>query len=205
MPRVLLRFFQALSGVILGLLVVFLLLRPGSRDGGTAEGSHFLPDPIPAPSFQLTSHDGTRVGAGDFPGKLLAVFFGFTACPDVCPLTLSNLSRAFQEMGEEGDRIQVILITVDPQRDTPERLKQYVELFHPSFLGLTGTEAEIREAADAFGVFFAKVGEGDDYTVDHSARTYILDTSGMIPLTFPVDATPEEMSRDLTRLLEDKP
>jgi protein SCO1 len=203
MPRFLLRFFQTLTGVLLGFLVVFLILRPGSRSGGDEEDGYFLPEPIPAPAFRLTSQDGSRVGPGDFPGKVLAVFFGFTACPDVCPLTLSNLSRAFQEMEEDGHRIQVLLITVDPERDTPERLEQYLEPFHPSFLGLTGTEPEIREVADAFGVFFAKVGEGDHYTVDHSARTYIVDTQGRIPLTFPMTATPEEMARDLTRLLEE--
>jgi protein SCO1 len=205
MPRILTRLFQALTGVLLGFIVVFLVLRPGSRGGGDDEDGYFLPDPIPAPSFELTSHEGATVGSDDFPGKVLAVFFGFTACPDVCPLTLSNLSRAFEEMGEEGHRVQVLLITVDPERDTPERLAGYLELFHPSFLGLTGTEAEIREVADAFGVFFAKVGEGDQYTVDHSARTFIMDPLGRIPLTFPITATPEEMARDLTRLLEGTP
>ena len=205
MPRPLFRAFQAITGVILGLAVVYFLLRPESPTGWNGQDDYFLPDPIPAPSFQLTSQDRVRVGSDDFPGRVLAVFFGFTACPDVCPLTLSNLSRAFQEMGEEGEAVQVLLITVDPERDTPERLARYLEPFHPSFLGLTGTEEEIREVADAFGAFFVKVGEGDQYTVDHTARTYIIDTQGRIPLTFTVTATPEEMARDLTRLLRESP
>jgi len=203
MPRFFLRLFQALTGVLLGLGLVFLLFRPGPLQEGADPADHFLPQPIPAPSFELTGHDGERVSSSDFPGRVLAIFFGYTSCPDVCPLTLSHLGRAFQAMGETGDRVQVILISVDPVRDTPERLKQYVELFHPSFMGLTGTEAEIRTIADAFGVFFARVGEGESYTVDHTARTFIVDTSGRIPLTFPVTATPEEMARDLTLLLEE--
>jgi protein SCO1 len=202
MPSFLLRLFQALTGVLIGLAVVLLLVRPGSTDGGSNEDGYFLPEPIPAPSFELTSQDGRRVSSSDFQGKVLAVFFGFTACPDVCPLTLSHLARAFQEMGEDGERVQVLLISVDPSRDTPDRLARYLEVFHPSFLGLTGTEDEIREVADAFGVFFARSGEGDHYTVDHTARTFVVDPHGRIPLTFPVNATPEEMARDLTRILE---
>jgi protein SCO1 len=205
MSRILFRVFQALTGVLLGLVVVYFLVRPGSPGTWDGQDDYFLPDPIPAPSFELTSQDGERVGSGDFPGKVLALFFGFTACPDVCPLTLSHLSRAFQQMGEDSERVQVLLITVDPERDTPERLARYLEPFHPSFLGLTGTEEEIREVADAFGAFFVKVGEGDQYTVDHTARTYIIDTQGRIPLTFSITATPEEMARDLTRLLEGTP
>ena len=149
------------------------------------------------------SHEGEEVSSSDFPGKILVVFFGYTSCPDVCPLTLSHLSRAFGKMGEEGERVQLLLITVDPARDTPARLHQYLEAFHPSFLGLTGSEEDIREVADAFGAFFARNGEGDSYTVDHTARTFVIDPSGRIPLTFPVTATAGEMARDLAIILEE--
>jgi len=149
------------------------------------------------------SHAGEEVSSSDFPNQILVVFFGYTSCPDVCPLTLSHLSQAFREMEEEGERIQLLLVTVDPARDTPERLRQYLERFHPSFLGLTGSEEDIREVADAFGAFFARNGEGDSYTVDHTARTFVIDPSGRISLTFPVTATPGEMARDLAILLEE--
>lgn len=141
------------------------------------------------------------MSSGDFPGKVLVVFFGYTSCPDVCPLTLSNLTRAFGEMGENGERFQVLLITVDPDRDTPERLKRYLSNFHPSFLGLTGTEEEIRSVADGFGAHFSIASKEGDYTVDHTARTFVVDTSGRIPLTFPISATALEMARDLGRLV----
>jgi protein SCO1/2 len=149
------------------------------------------------------SHKGEEVSSSDFSDKILVVFFGYTSCPDICPLTLSHLSQAFREMEEDGERIQLLLITVDPARDTPARLHQYLESFHPSFLGLTGTEEDIREVADAFGAFFARNGGGEAYTVDHTARTFVIDPSGRIPLTFPITATPREMARDLALLLQE--
>ncbi len=202
-PQILTRIFQVLAGILLGLAVALWILRPGSPPPPEdLRGSYFLADPIPAPSFSLASHMGGEVSTVDFAGKLLVVFFGYTSCPDVCPLTLSNLQRAFQEMEEEGERIQVLLITVDPQRDTPARLAHYLGFFHPSFLGLLGTEEELRRVADAFGAFFAKSGEGEQYTVDHTSRVFVVASDGTIPLTFPVTATPREMARDLAILLE---
>ncbi|TFH66555.1 MAG: SCO family protein [Gemmatimonadales bacterium] len=193
--------FQLLTGVILGLAGVFLILRPGANETEVDPKQYVLSDPLPAPIFTLTSHRGEPVSSTDFPDRLLAVFFGYTFCPDVCPLTLSNLSLAFQELGEAATRIQLLFISVDPGRDTPERLGQYLAAFNASFVGLTGAEEEIREVANAFGVFFARSGEGEDYTVDHTARTFVIDPAGRIPLTFPVTATPEEMARDFTLLL----
>jgi protein SCO1/2 len=143
------------------------------------------------------------VRSTDFGDRILAVFFGYTSCPDVCPLTLSHLAGVFQQIGEEGEDVQVLFITVDPERDTPERMRQYLEAFHPSFLGLTGTETEIRSVAHSFGADFVRNGEGDSYTVDHTARTFILTPSGNMTLSFPFSATPDEMARDLTQLLEE--
>lgn len=200
--QVLIRFFQATTGVLLGLALVLVLLRRGNSSAPEEPASYFLDAPLPAPEFTLTDHHGEEFHSPDSGRELLAVFFGYTFCPDVCPLTLSHLSSAFRQMGEDGQRIQVLLVTVDPARDTHERLEAYLEGFHPSFLGLTGTEAEIRAVADAFGVYFARSGEGEAYTVDHTARTFIIDRRGRIPLTFPVTATSAEMARDLSLLLE---
>jgi len=133
---------------------------------------------------------------------ILAVFFGYTSCPDICPLTLSHLTEAFRLMGEVGDRVQLLFITVDPDRDTPERMASYLGNFHPSFLGLTGTVDEIRAVSDGFGAYFSANGSEGNYTVDHTARTFIVDSEGLIPLTFPVTSTPEEIARDLATLIE---
>jgi len=196
------RVFQITTGALIGLLAVFWFLRPESGEPVGGQESYFLPGPIPAPVFTLTSHEGETVSSGTTGDGLLAVFFGYTSCPDVCPLTLSHLARALGDLGEDAERIRVFFITVDPDRDTPERMDVYLESFHPSFLGLTGTEEEIRDVANSFGAFFARSGEGEEYTVDHTARTYIVNPLGQIPLTFPVTATPEEMARDLKLLLE---
>jgi protein SCO1/2 len=197
------RLFQVLTGVLLGLAVALWILRPEKTGQETDPGRYFLDNPLPAPSFTLTSHRGEVVRSSDFGDKLLVVFFGYTFCPDVCPLTLSHLSQALRDMGEDRARIQVLFVSVDPMRDTPERLARFLGNFDSSFLGLTGSEEEIRAVADAFGVYFARAGEGDDYTVDHTARTYVIDPAGLIPLTFPVTATPREMTLDLAVLLEE--
>jgi protein SCO1/2 len=201
------RSFQVLTGVLLGsALALWLWGRPQSWGGGPPESEYFLASPLPAPDFALLAHTGARVSSQDFPGKTLVVFFGYTSCPDVCPLTLSKLARAFEEVGERANQLQVLLISVDPQRDTAERLELYLANFHPSFLGLTGPEAEVREVANGFGAFFARKGAREgDYTVDHTARTFVVGPAGSIPLTFPLTASAEEIARDLTRLLGDLP
>ncbi len=197
------RAFRAVSGVLVVVGISYWILRPDPGGDQDRLQGFFLPDPQPAPTFALTSQDGREVTSTDFPGKILVVFFGYTFCPDVCPLTLSNLSKAVAQMGAHSDRVQVLFISVDPERDTPPRLAGYLRAFDPRFVGLTGTEAKIRDVANSFGVYYAKHGTGDQYTIDHTARTYVIDRNGMIPLTFPVSAAPEEMVLALNRLLKE--
>jgi len=198
------RSLQVLAGSLLGLALVFLWLARST--GGPEESEdvrdYFLPSPIPAPDFTLTAQDGARVSSSEFAHRLRVIFFGYTFCPDVCPLTLTHLTEAFRLMEEDGTRVQVLLVTVDPERDSPQRLGAYLRNFHPSFLGLTGSEGEIRRVADGFGAYFARVGDSPDYTVDHTARSFVVDRAGNIVLTFPITATPPEMARDLEMLLE---
>jgi len=204
-PRLLLRLVQLLAGSILGFAAVLWWLghkAPAPHSEGVIGESYFLAVPLQSPPFTLTSHLGERWSSRESHEKILAVFFGYTFCPDICPLTLSRLTEAFRLMGENGDQIQLLLISVDPARDTPEQLAGYMSNFHPSFLGLTGTLEEIREVADGFGAYFSANGSGENYTVDHTARTFIVDPDGRIPLTFPVTATPGEIARDLATLIE---
>jgi protein SCO1/2 len=205
-PRLLFRFIQLLIGSLLAVAAVSWWLGhiPPSRVAEEViEESYFLPAPLESPSFTLTSHFGEPTTSKDFKGKILAVFFGYTSCPDVCPLTLTRLSETFRLLEEEGNRIQVIFVSVDPARDTPGQIARYLANFHPSFLGLTGTEEEIRAVAEGFGAYFSANGSGEHYTVDHTARTFVVDTEGRIPLTFPVTASPLEMATDLATLLGD--
>ena len=184
-------------------LVVGYTYRLDSRKSIPAELEGVMrPDARALESLALKDQNNQAFHREDFTGKWSFVFFGYTYCPDVCPLTLSNLARTFGEMGDAADQFQVLLITVDPARDTPLRLAEYLANFNDGFLGLTGSEDEIRAVANEFGAFFARAGEGEDYTVDHTARVFVLSPSGKIPLTFPVTATSQEMIRDLALLLE---
>lgn len=150
-------------------------------------------EPVGGP-FSLTDHSGRARSEADFRGKLMLVYFGFTYCPDICPTDLVEISRTIDQLGPAGDIIQPLFVTLDPERDTPAHLADYVPLFHPRLLGLTGSADAIRQAADAYKVFYRKVETGDgDYTVDHSAYIYLLDTEGRYLGFFPPNTPAERM------------
>lgn len=131
----------------------------------------------------LTDHNGQRRTLADFRGKVVAVFFGFTHCPDVCPTTLVEMAAVMKELGADAERLQLLFVTVDPERDTAEVLRRYVPAFHPSFLGLTGSADDIARTAKEFKIFFQKQKlSSGGYTMDHSAGTYILDGEGRLRL-----------------------
>ncbi|MEP7173184.1 MAG: SCO family protein [Aestuariivirga sp.] len=130
--------------------------------------------------FTLTDQNGRKVTEKDFLGKYMLVFFGYTYCPDVCPTELQVMSAALDSLGAKADAIQPVFISVDPERDTPEILKQYVGNFHPRLMGLTGTPAEIVSVAKTYRVFFSKVENSgsDTYLMDHSTIMYLMDPQG---------------------------
>jgi len=134
--------------------------------------------------FTLTDHTGRTRTLADFRGKVVVMFFGYLRCPDVCPTTLAELKSVKEQLGEEGRRLQVLFVTVDPERDTPELLASYVLAFDPSFLGLYGDKVAIAEVAKEFKVFYQKVPgkTPESYTVDHSAGSYIFDPRGRLRL-----------------------
>lgn len=137
-----------------------------------------------ARSLELTGHDGKPRTLADFNGKVLVVFFGFTHCPDVCPTALSRFASVMKALGPDAERVQVVLVTVDPERDTPEVLARYVTAFNPAFLGLTGDAAAIERTAKEFRVMFEKqAGQTPEtYTVDHSSGVYVFDPKGRVRL-----------------------
>jgi protein SCO1/2 len=131
----------------------------------------------------LTDHNGKPRTLADFKGKVVTVFFGFTHCPDVCPTTLAEMALVAKELGADADKLQVLFVTVDPERDTRELLSRYVPSFNPSFLGLYGDASETVRAAKEFKIFFQKQpSSGGTYSVDHSAGTFILDQQGRLRL-----------------------
>lgn len=151
----------------------------------------------------LMDHNGQARTLTDFEGKVVVAFFGFTQCPDVCPTALAELSQLMQKLGPDADRVQVLLISVDPERDTPEILKQYVTTFDPRFVGLTGTPAQVKATAASFKAYYAKVPteDGKNYTMDHTAAFYLFDGKGesrvLANSTIGVDA----MAHDIKMLL----
>lgn len=137
-----------------------------------------------AKDFALTDHHGKPRTLADFKGKAVVVFFGFTHCPDVCPTTMAEMASVMQELGPLADKVQVLFITVDPERDTAELLSKYVPAFDPRFLGMVGSKEQTEKVAAEFKVFFQKVPgkEPGSYTMDHTAGSYVFDPQGRIRL-----------------------
>lgn len=151
----------------------------------------------------LADHTGKPRKLADFHGKAIVLFFGYTQCPDICPTTLAAMRDAMGLLGSEAARVQVLFVTVDPTRDTPELLAQYVPWFHPNFIGLWGDEATVAAVAKDFKVFYAKQPgtEPGSYSVDHTASSYAFDPQGSLRLVIRHGETPENIAADLKLLL----
>jgi len=154
--------------------------------------------------FHLKDQNGRPVDEGVLKGKWSAVFFGFTYCPDICPTDLQNIGLALDRLGPAGEAVQPLFVTLDPERDTAAHLADYVGLFHPRLIGLTGDGDAIRKAADAYKVFYARVprSDGSDYTVDHSAFIYVMDRGGRYLGFFPPGTPPDRMADVIRPLVE---
>lgn len=154
--------------------------------------------------FWLTDHTGRPRSLADFRGKVVLLFFGYTHCPDVCPTTLSEMAQLMKQLGPDGQRVQVLFVTLDPARDTPELLAQYVPSFHPSFLGLYGDEAATRQVAAEFKVFYQKQAGStpEGYTLDHGANTFVFDPQGRLRLVFGYGTGADVLVKDIKLLLE---
>lgn len=137
-----------------------------------------------ARQFALTDHTGKPRTLADFKGKVVVIFFGYTQCPDVCPTTMAEMANVMRELGPQADQVQVLFVTLDPERDKPELLAQYVPAFDQRFLGLYGDAAATAKVAKEFKVFYSKVAGStpDSYTIDHTAGSYVFDRSGKLRL-----------------------
>jgi len=156
-----------------------------------------------ARDFKLTDHHGQVRELADFRGKVVAVFFGYVHCPDVCPTTLSDFARALEQLGAGAEQVQVIFVTVDPERDTHDVLKAFVPAFNPGFLGMYTEADALRELTKEFKVVYQKtsVKSEDDYLIDHSAGTYIFDQKGNLRLLMSYGSSPDAIAQDLKVLL----
>src|SRR5262245_36847329 len=198
--------FTALAGsMLLALGMVAASSRAQAPERSAAElmdAVMWNREPIGGP-FALTDQHGRRRTDADFRGRLMLVYFGFTYCPDICPTDLQAMSLAIDRLGAAGEAVQPLFITVDPERDTPEHLADYVTMFHPRLIALTGDAAAIRDAARAYRVYYAKAPTaGGDYTVDHSGFIYLLDRAGQYVGFFPPGTPPDAMADTMRPLAE---
>ena len=152
--------------------------------------------------LQLTDHEGKLRTLADFRGKVIVIFFGYTSCPDICPTMLSKLTQVMQALGPAAQSVQVLFVTLDPERDSGERLKEFVPWFHPSFLGLRGDAAQTKAAADEFRVFSARkeVGSGIGYVLDHSSGAYVFDPAGRLRLYVKDSVGADDIAADIRQL-----
>ena len=191
------------------LLAALIILASVACNSGPADPSQFkgtiMPAEIPAPDFTFTNADGQEVRLSDYQDKITLLYFGYSFCPDVCPSSLTDLKLVQNKLDEAGEKIQVIMITVDPDRDTPEKIAEYVEHFHPTFLGLSGTKEEVDAAAEGYGVYY-EIHEGTaatGYLVDHTARIFVVEPDGTYRLSFGFGTPVEDIVSDLRLLLKE--
>jgi protein SCO1/2 len=156
-----------------------------------------------APDFTLPASDGSALNLGRFRGKVVVLGFGFTSCPDVCPITLAVLAQARSKLGELGDQLQVVYITVDPERDDAAQMQRYVTGFDPSFIGGTGTDEQLSAVREEYGIIAKKKVDGENYTFAHSSYTYLIDRDGRLRALMTYGHTAEDFAHDIRILLEE--
>jgi len=155
--------------------------------------------------FTLIDHTGRTRTLADFRGKAVAMFFGFTQCPDICPTAMAELAEVMTLLGQDAQRVQVLFVSVDPKRDTPDVLSQYVPAFHPTFLGLYGDAAATERTAKGFKIYYRTnpANERGAYSVDHSGQILVFDPAGRLRLMMKPELSPESMAHDLRLLLRE--
>ncbi len=187
----------ALVGLLMAAVIAWMTIQHDRRQAAVPS---VAPASIGGP-FTLTAHDGRVVSDQDFAGKYRLIFFGYTFCPDICPTELQTIGQAMDLMGDAGGDVQPLFITIDPARDTAPVLADYVKLFHPAILGLTGTDAQIAAVAKAYRVYFARSQEpasGDTYLMDHSTFSYLMAPDGSFITVFAKGTTAEQMVAAIT-------
>ena len=191
--------------LLMGLFVLLSACGQSSNQSDAKNG--FVGTDITGADFSkplaLTDHAGKKHTMSDFAGKVVVLFFGYTHCPDVCPTTMADLKQAMKLLGDKSDQVQVLFVTVDPQRDTQEVLAQFVPSFDKRFIGLWGNEAETAAALSSFKIYASKVEDSgkSGYTIDHSAGTYVFDKQGKIRLYMEYGQKPADIASDLSKLL----
>lgn len=203
-PQTLRLSLYVVGGLLVGAAAALALLPHARERLLPAAGSPIAGQALVGGPFTLTDHNGKRVTERDYRGHFMLVIFGFTFCPDICPGELQVVSAALDKLGSKAERVAPLFITVDPERDTPEQLAQYVKSFHPRLVGLTGTPDEVAAAAKAYRVYYKKVPDPKStagYTMDHSAIIYLMGPDGAYRTHFTHAVTPDALAERLGKLL----
>ncbi len=157
--------------------------------------------------FTLTDTEGEQLSMTDLEGKVVLLFFGYTNCPDFCPATLTEFQRVKQNLGDDADQVAFVMVSVDPERDTPEVMKEYIDWRDPEFIGLTGSEEELAPIKDEFGIYASAddatpQSNGDEYyLVSHSTQTYVLNPDGELAIQYPFGTSPDDITADVQHLI----
>jgi len=204
MPRRSILLFAAACAVVAVALIVTTLVLVNRPSGGPRPGEVITSGQADVGGpFQLVDHDGRPVDQSMLEGKWSLVFFGFTYCPDFCPTTLAALDATKQRLGDKAKDLQIVFISIDPERDTPQALKDYLSSdgFPEGVIGLTGAPEQVKAAADAYRAFYQKVGEGEDYTMNHSLTVYLMGPDGRFRTAVAEELGPETSAGVIERAM----
>jgi protein SCO1 len=198
MPARATRIFLIVSAFVAGLVLCFsaIWLVTQRGPGPMAPATAAIGGP-----FELVNQDGRSVTAQDLKGRPFLVFFGFTHCPDVCPTTLFEVSEVLRALGPDADKVNALFVTVDPERDTPDKLKDYLSSFDSHLTGLTGSSEAIAAMTKSYRVYVKKVPQADGYTMDHTAIVYLMDKEGRFVAPFSLKRRPADAAADLRKYL----
>jgi protein SCO1/2 len=189
----------SLAVIAMTILLFMLFAKPPSFNGTSYN------EPYPtAPQIELTKSNGETFRLNDQKGKIVLLFFGYTSCPDVCPTTLAELKLVLDDLGNKAESVEVVFVSVDPKRDTPEKIQNYVEHFNPGFVGLSGSMDELEPIWKQYGIFREEVESNSalGYIVNHTARTYLVDADGNLRLSYGFQTPVEDIVSDLKTLLK---
>ncbi|HJD56243.1 MAG TPA: SCO family protein [Rickettsia endosymbiont of Pyrocoelia pectoralis] len=184
------------GSLLIGVAAIYVLLTVKTPEKPLAGQVNIYEDNVQiGGDFELIDQDGEVFNSDKLKGKLSLIYFGFTGCPDICPTSLNKITEIITVLGNHNLDVVPVFITIDPARDTPQMLKEYLKHFHPKFIGLTGSDAQIKEVAEKFKVYYARVDEGNNsnYMLDHSSFTYLMDKNGKYLKHFYLDSSPMEV------------
>ncbi|HSC67820.1 MAG TPA: SCO family protein [Cellvibrio sp.] len=199
--------FQSMMALVLLAAAVTSLAAENGGKASSALKSGVFDPPRMAPDFSLPSSRDNQFTLSAQRGKLLVLGFGFSNCPNVCPMTLANLAQTYKNLGALADQVQVVYMTVDPERDTPARLREYLANFNPSFVGVTGSADELAALRQAYGIIAKKEvhKNGGTYEVHHSSYIYLIDRDGLLRALVPFGKSADDITHDIKILLQEKP